>query len=443
MSSLDKLFANSLKNDITHSFVESVEAIMFLEGISSEDFLKLNTVKVYTPIIKNEYSFAKSTKLKFTQEYEHTETHYDILGVWLYKLSENCRRIYSALKKGNSTVSLIEQQNNLYTISNYFLEHWDTHNENTFFPRAIFGRHSDYLQPLDYLMYLGTHNSLSPENFENHLLLLQKLSPKIDFDTIPDFLPKLALSSTNSKLLKTILPLFSPDKLINSLQYGKTSDGFQILSFEYLLENSEKFILPDYTKIDLILHFLRDDILLSKHFDDFILDKSVYLQKLAQFITPQVSKGIELLFVNKSKTQPVYKEFQQYFLTNQKKSNPSALSNELALLSFEDINDTYWLSSDLIQDTISMIVLKSSMREHSGNKEYLFNNLKNLVEKLHPVLTKTNLSTIISLNNEFISFCKPVYLNIKINEKLTTYLEKSPDTTNSNSNSSSFKKNKI
>lgn len=40
MSSLDKLFSNSLKNDITHSFVESVEAIMFLEGIFSEDFLK-------------------------------------------------------------------------------------------------------------------------------------------------------------------------------------------------------------------------------------------------------------------------------------------------------------------------------------------------------------------------------------------------------------------
>lgn len=222
------------------------------------------------------------------------------MGVWLYKLSENFRRLYSAYKNPSSLKnlnSLIEQQNNLYTISNYFLEHWDTDNEETFFPRAIFGRHSDYLQPIHYLIYLGTHNSLSSDNFEKHLNIVKKLTTKLEIDNLPDFLPKLALSSTNSKLLKTLLPLFSPNQLVSLLQYDKTSDGFKILSFEYIFENPSKFDLPNYEKTSLISKFLHEDILLSKYFDDFILNKSNYLEKLSAFINPSVSKDLESVFV--------------------------------------------------------------------------------------------------------------------------------------------------
>lgn len=417
MSSLDKLFANSLKNDITHSFVESVEAIIFLEGISSDDFLISHNVKVYTPVIKNDFSFYQPQKLTFTQDYEYIDTTYDILGIWLYKLSENFRRIYSAHKKNNDISSLLQQQHNLYTISNYFLDHWTTNNQPTFFPRAVFGRHCDYLTPVDYLIYLGTHNSLSHENFDHHLKLLVTLLPHLEKSDFPDFLPKLALSSKNSKLLKTIIPYFSSDTLINSLKYGQSSDGFNILSFEYLFENPDKFILADYEKIDLIKKILREDILLSKHFDDFILDKSVYLHKISQFITPEVSKEIEPLFINKSNKNSFYQQVQSSFLINKKKSNPYALSKEILSLSFDELHASYLLSPEIVDDTIQIFVGNSSLKENYSNKDYLFKNLKNMVEKLHPVMTKSHLAHIISLNNDFISFCKPLYLHIKLNEK--------------------------
>lgn len=432
MSSLDKLFANSLKNDITHSFVESVEAIMFLEGVSCEDFLKSNKVTVYSPVMKDTFSF-RPTKLAFTDHYENVETHYDILSVWLYKLSENLRRLYSANKKSNDTSSLIEQQDNLYTISNYFMDFWDTHNEAAFFPRSIFGRHSYDLSPIDYLIYLGTHDCLSQTNFDNHLKLVNKLSPKIDYDYIPDFIPKLALSSTNSKLLKTILPHISPDNLISTLNYHKSSDGFKILSFEYILENPDRFALAPFNKTDLIRNFIRDDVLFSKHFDDFILDKNAYLDRLSQFITPEISKEIEVLLTHKISKNKHYLPYQSYFLKNQKKSNPASLFKDLSILSFEEINSSYELSPQIISDTISHVVYQASLKNFV-NKESMKNNFRNLVDKLHSVLTKEHLATIISFDSEFISFCKPVYLHIKLNEKINENL---------NNSSITVKRNKI
>lgn len=420
MSSLDKLFANSIKHDITSSFVESVEAIMSLEKVSSEDFLRKNKVKVYTPEINNDLSFLSHKKLAFNNNYTHEETEYDILGVWLYKLSENLRRIYSARKKSNDYSSLIEQQNNLYLVSNQLFEHWDTHNEGTFFPRAIFGRHVDYLEPLDYLIYLGAHDCLTTDNFQHHLKLVESFSHRFDFSDFSEFsefIPKLALSSTNSKLLKTILPLIPKESLINTLKYRKSSDGFKILSFEYILEHPESFELADYEKVDLIQNFLRDDVILSRHFDDFILDKSVFLDKLSHFITPEVSKGIEVIFVNKSNKFTQYQSLSHIFLSQQKKSNPYSLMQELKTLSFEEIQESYALSPALISETIQHIIESSVLKENKY-KDYYFYSFKNLVEKLHPVLEKEHLATIISLNSDFLSFCKPVYLHIRINEKL-------------------------
>lgn len=415
MSSLDKLFSNSLKNDITHSFVESVEAIMFLEGISSEDFLRLNKVSVYTPIIKDNWGISQK-KLSFTDQYENVNTHYDILSVWLYKLGENLRRIYSATKKGNDTSSLIEQQNNLYIISNYFMDYWDTKNESAFFPRSIFGRH-DELEPLDYLIYLGTHDCLSKSNLDNHLKLLQKLSHKIDSYDIPDFLPKLALSSTNSKLLKTVLPYLSTQSLISNLKYQKSSDGFKILSFEYILENMDKFKLENFEKIDLVRNFIGHDVLFSKHFDEFILDKSVYLDKISQMITPEMSKELEIILTHKSSKNKNYLPYQSYFLKGQKKTNPISLVKDLEKMSFEEIDSSYQLSPSLVSDSINHMVYQASLKDKL-NKEQLKNNFKNLVDKLHTVLNKEHLATIISLDSDFISFCKPVYLHIRLMEKL-------------------------
>lgn len=422
MSSLDKLFANSLKNDITHSFVESVEAIMFLEGISSDDFLRSNKVKVFTPIIEEPSFYSSKKKLTVTDKNYQQEVDYDILSVWLYKLSENLRRIYSAKKQNNDFSSLIQQQNNLYTISNYFLDSWDTNNEPAFFPRAIFGRHMDYLAPLDYLVYLGTHDCLTSNNFASHLKLLDKLSHKLDLEEIPDFIPKLALSAKNSKLFKTILPFFSQDSLISTLQYRKSSDGFKILSIEYILENENLFNLKNYQKTDIVNILLHSDVLLSRHFDDFILDKNAFLNKLSTFITLEVTKNIEVVFVNKCKKNSHYQNFEKFFLHNQKKSNPYSLINELSTLSFEEIQSSYALSSELISDTIDNIVELSSLKQNK-HTDYLSSSFKNFVEKLHPVLEKQHLAKIISFNGEFLNFCKPVYLNIKLQEKYPEKLE--------------------
>lgn len=416
MSSLDKLFANSIKNDITHSFVESVQAIMFLEGISSQDFLKTNQVKVFTPVIEEPSLFSSKKKLTVTNDYSYQTVDYDILSVWLYKLSENLRRIYSAKKQHNDFTSLLEQQNNLYTISNCFINDWDTANEPVFFPRAIFGRNTDYLEPLDYLIYLGTHDCLTSQNFSSHLKLVEHFSHRLHLDDIPDFIPKLALSSKNSKLFKTILPLFSPDSLLSSLQYSKSSDGFKILSIEYILEHSSLFDLQNYQKTDIVNTLLHKDILLSRHFDDFILDKNDFLNKLSHFITPDITKNIEVVFVNKCKKNSQYQQFETVFLKNQKKSNPYSLIHELTSLTFEEIQHSYALSPELISDTIDKIVELSVLKQNQ-HKDYLLSSFKNFVEKLHPSLEKTHLAKIISLNSEFLSFCKPVYLNIKLQEK--------------------------
>lgn len=418
MSSIDKLFANSLKNDITSSFVESIKAIMFLEQVTSEDFLKINTVKVYTPEIKENFGFYSQKKLAFNHSYSHETTQYDILGVWLYKLSENLRRIYSAKKKSNDYSSLIEQQNNLYIVSNELLPYWNTLNEETFFPRAIFGRHAYNLKPLDYLLYLGFHDSLTSDNFQHHLKLIETLMDKLDFSNLPDFIPKLALSSKNSKLFKTLLPFIPTSTLINALQYNKSSDGFKILSFEYFLEHSEKLQLSTNKKIDLIKTLLREDVLLSKHFDDFILDKAVFLDNLSSFITSEVSKEIEVQFIHKSSKFVEYKNLAKIFLNQQKKSNPYSLMSEIKNLTFEEIQDSYDLSPTLISETIQKIIENASLKENK-NKDYYYYSFKNFVEKLHPVLEKKHLAEIISLNSEFISFCKPVYLHIRINEKLS------------------------
>lgn len=426
MSSLDKLFANSFKNDVDYYFLQSVEAISTLEKITSSDFLRKNKVKVYTPEIKKDYSL-KKTPLSFTSSYSQVETYYDILGVWLYKLSENLRRIYSAKKKSNDFSSLIEQQNNLYSISHQLLDYWDSLNEPTFFPRAIFGIHSHELPPFDYLIYLAFHDCLTPGNFQHHSTLLQKFFPRFDFQDFPDFFPKLALSPIHIPLFKQFLPLIPPSSLVERLKFYPNSDGFNLLSFQYILENQSLFTLDTSDKVTLIQQFLHNNILLSRHFDHFVSDKTVFLDHLSQFISREVSQQIELLFINVCKKYPQYKPFSHVFIRDGKKSNPHSLMKELTTLSFEDIQLSYSLSKELISETIQLIQLSPL----SKNKHFHYSQFKNLVEKLHPVLHKEHIATIISVNSEFLSFCYPVYLHLRLNESFTP------------KNSSSALKNKI
>lgn len=131
-----------------------------------------------------------------------------------------------------------------------------------------------------------------------------------------------------------------------------------------------------------------------------------------------------------------YKNFQSLFILNKKKTNHLAFSFELPNLSFEELDDQYDLSPSIITEAINHIILNNELKVNKTNKNYLEQSLKSLVDKLHPVITKEHLASIISLNNNFISFCKPIYLNIKINEKLSI-------NSTTNQNTSSFKKNKI
>lgn len=415
MSSLSKLFINSLKNDITQSFVDSVEAIVFLEGISKDDFLELHPCNIFTPRIS--LSFHNEPLNVSKDEYDFVNVEYDIFSCLLYKLSENFRRIYSSKKQNNDYTDLISQQNNIYNVFELLISELDTQNEFSFFPRSIFGKHEDLL-PTNFLIYLGFHDCLLHHNIEKHLKVVDTLKHKIDLSYIPDFLPKLALSQNNSKLLKNILPLFEPDDLFNKLKFTKTSNGFKILSLEYILDNPSKFNFYSHDLTEIVSLGLSGDVLSSKHFDSLILDKFNFIQKLSNFVNSNNQKEIELIFVRFSQKNPQFNEFRQFFIKDTKQTNPIALFKELTFKSYEDIYELYDLNHDVIMGCIDYCYQKNLTR---NNVDYhgLSKDLQLLTHTLYPSLDKKHLAHIISFNNDFMSFCKPIYLHMKLNEKFS------------------------
>ena len=63
--------------------------------------------------------------------------------------------------------------------------------------------------------------------------------------------------------------------------------------------------------------------------------------------------------------------------------------------------------------------IKTAINKSGINYESLSKDLKLLTHVLFPCLTKQHLSHIISFNSDFMSFCKPIYLNMKFNEKFS------------------------
>lgn len=415
MNSLNKLFINSLKNDVTQSFVDSVEAIVFLNGIHKNDFLELNSTSVFTPIIN--LSFGNEPLKVSKDEYENINVEYDIFSCLLYKLSENFRRIYSARKQKNDCSNLIQQQDNIYQIFEILSSELDTKNEFSFFPRSIFGKHEELL-PMNFFVYLGFHDCLLSHNFEKHLKVIDLLKNHLDLSYIPDFLPKLALSQSNAKLLKKLLPLFEKDDLMSNLKFKKTSHGFKIISLEYVIDNISQFNLYPHDFTEIIKIGLSNDVLSSKYFDELILDKNNFIKKLSSFVTNENKKDVELILLRFIQKNPQFNNYKDLFLKEQKQINPIALFKELSHKSFEELNESYDLKYDVILECIDYCYQKN-INKNGVNYDSLSEDLKLLTHVLFPCINKQHLSHIISFNSDFMSFCKPIYLNIKFNEKFS------------------------
>ena len=226
------------------------------------------------------------------------------------------------------------------------------------------------------------------------------------------------MSQSNAKLLKKIFPLCDNEEIMNKIKFSQSSNGFKILSIEYLLDNLSQFHLYPHDFTEIVCLSLSNNVLSSKYFDDLILDKNNFIRKLSSLITPDNQKDVELAFVRFTQKNPEFNNFREFFIKNTKQSNPIALFKEIPLKTFEELNENYDLNHDVVLSCIDYCYQRN-LKKHGIDYDGLFNDLKMLTQTLHPCLDKQHLAHIISFNNDFMSFCKPIFLNMKFEEKFS------------------------
>ena len=425
MTALSLFFANSIKNDISDKFIDAIDVILYSHPLSFQDFIEEHSVNLYVKEEVddyndyNDYNYQKKSKqLKFKDSYDKCNIDYNIFDIWLFKLSENLRRIYSAQKNNLPTKDLYFQQHNLFLISDRFVEYFQTSEEQKFFPRSLFGKNI-YVIPFYHLIYLGGHSLLDKNYIPKVLNIMQHLNKHFDNLEIPEFLEKMSFNNDNQLILKSILTKLNPDSLLSSLKYHSQTNSyaFNLLGLDYIL-NDKNFDskLTSFTSIkesldEILKNFILNNMFFSKHIDYFIKDKNLYFNNISNNLTLEQKIKLEPFMVDKKNFNNY--DLVQSHLLNPIRSNPYALLKEINNLSTEELIDTYSCDDNFIS-----LCIQSISYLNSNKKLKLFSQMNDFTSKMYPVIKKQHIAQILSFDSNFIDFCKPLYMNIILSEKL-------------------------
>ena len=229
----------------------------------------------------------------------------------------------------------------------------------------------------------------------------------------------MSFNNDNQLILKSILTKLNPDSLLSSLKYHSQTNSyaFNLLGLDYIL-NDKNFDskLTSFTSIkesldEILKNFILNNMFFSKHIDYFIKDKNLYFNNISNNLTLEQKIKLEPFMVDKKNFNNY--DLVQSHLLNPIRSNPYALLKEINNLSTEELIDTYSCDDNFIS-----LCIQSISYLNSNKKLKLFSQMNDFTSKMYPVIKKQHIAQILSFDSNFIDFCKPLYMNIILSEKL-------------------------
>lgn len=476
MNTITPLFLSYLYQDIDDNFLDSLDAILYLNPPTHKDMQEVVSLHV------KQGTFGH-------------DVQYSIMDMLNLKLIDNFRRIYAANNKtpispksnknlinkytGNTIHSvwnnsvatlntssnpaittklqislsdLQEQQNKIYKIINVLFnkliaEENETssyyRNENRkYYKNAILGKDVE-VTSFEMFAYLSLHESLSANNRQCHTDLLKKQSQNnsISWTFASDYLIRIIRKGHTEEAFNTIVEnLVSNNQLssiLNDFDLGSsiTNNSWNIGVVNYLLThhtnkninnsisnvsnsdiNHEHIYMTQEQQLIIAKTVIENKMLDDKKFARLVSDPEQFKNNLNIMLDNENLK-VQLENVFAKSVNPEYilqSKTAQLFLNKiERLTTPNllfkALTNKtLSRNDKEQIAQLYDLSNQELIQTVAYSI---------NNKKVDINVMKQFVSFIADDVEKQTLAYIISLNANYMEFCKPIYMHIRVTEK--------------------------
>ncbi len=439
---ISALCLNSENKDIDNTFVEALEAIIFLSRNNLNEYInseheclilvksnqKIENTEWFRKIVLSKNN-AKDFRNSYQRQFKYEEK-YHIGDFLIRKLSQNLRRLYSAHRNGgafskplsNNIPCLKEQQKQIYVALELVLQHLNLNSKRKVFDNIFLGK-TRLLNSREALFYLSTHEHIFAENEQIHLNILNKMnSIDISTDTLEDLaiisypkskepfvqkiinhLPDNFFTTTTLKVQEN--PLiggdFLTDILIKCLESNISSNiGEKTAIVKNILNNKGKIQKP-LDQSEEVTQKMKT-IVNNLGYDE------EFLQVIIKTVeNPNCATLIALNFLDKIDNHHLF-----YWIINSETHHP--IHNQI--LEKYDLSD-----QNLLLLTCEKIFTLGSEQKKGA--------MKNFMGLFGDKLTDETLAQIIA--SDFILFedLKPFFLSRKINSNLST---KNPKSNNTN-----------
>lgn len=467
MNTITPLFASYLYKDIDDNFLDSLEAILYLNPPEShhiEDIINLR-LKSGKFGIDVEYNIMDIINLKLIDNFRRIYAFHNksqlqektlknrYMGATLHSLLNSPSSIKPITNSSNKLQTSLNdlhcQQNKIYKVIEILGDKLVIQNENPrnsykdnnkkYYKNAVLGKDVE-VTTFEMFSYLSLHESLQENNRSIHTQLLQAQSAinKISWNFTSDCLMKIIRKSNTEKAFNTIVENLVENNHINTIlndfELGSliSNDNWTIGVVNYFLsnhmENSEvikntlkdkSYILQEKDQLILAKIIVETKMLDLKQFNQLVSDKEQFKEKLNLILNNEKLKlNLEEEFVKAVKPEDIlHSKTAKLFLnkidslTSPKLLIKTFIDRKLTNNEKQEIAQLYDISNqELIKNVAYAINTKKVDR--SVMREFV-NVVANNVEK-------TTLAYIISLHPSYMEFCKPIYMHIRITEKTNT-----------------------
>ena len=473
---INALFKNHMNTEFNEQFIETLEALLFLDSPTKETFNTLFDFALPRELVHHEHStsaFAKELqksfdanwddpdhsihtlsdllKHKFNQQHDndgyfqkHTDVvsnkkqkeneSYNIADVMIHKLVENFKRLYAADKAKNrqkthswgqkapfenNQSSLLNQQDNIYKVYSMIDSLIEFDNKPKWYLKAVLGRHA-HLQPVEMFTYLGLHDFLKPEHLEQHYRLLEKQIIQKNTKFSAEFIKQLSTlihKPEKNKILHLVFEYGNNKDIVQSLEHS-TKHSWLAVSIEFLFNDKNIHSVSREQKKMIFNKIFGSGLLNSPYLTQFVEDKHEFIEKLHNvFSDIGLEKDVKHLL---------------HHISINDIGNGG--QTDFILRHITSLNDPVYLMS----------VIRQEVDESKKQKIYSFydftdlNMLKDVATKVHQsttpaqrpqamtsflsvhtnVICKEVLAHVLSLDSKYMSVCKPAYLKLKFKSTL-------------------------
>lgn len=432
--------------DIDEQFMQSFEAIDFLVQIKEKDFSQKFDLTLR--LGSNKPTSLNSTRYNSEEFKDYDvkiEDGYNFNDFLIYKLIENFRRIYAIENKSKKPkdkkltlnisglidesinpitpnrkktdlnkkeiTSLLDQQQNIYSIVDKTVSYLDYQKNDLVYPRAIVGKNYS-CSSLEILCYLGIHQSLQKENIPLHKKWFTSCMNTFTTNEINHKhlnLFKKVFSDHNKRFfINNYVKKLNINEVFSNLAYYDSVHEKYIISLIDIY-SEENIYLKDEQKKNLLLKFfhIKPMRFLEDHETDSFEEKMNHLFKDFPLDTVIDKISVDVLNIPEGK----------WLLKNLKTSQC------VPFLTHTIFND------DISNSIKSCVIAKFDLANQNLLKNIVDFTVNNYKKNTHVQISQTMthfgsymekplLAHIISKNTDFYDIIKPFYLKNKFNERL-------------------------